>query len=108
MGSWSHTAPWWGGAGSKGTILSKELSLSDDIASSQKASQARDRFTKKFAAKQFAAVWAGFQATDLHRSCPSMGKAVVYPISFPFELEGKLVALGPRGVGEGAVILEAK
>ena len=39
---------------------------------------------------------------------PSMGKAVVYPISFPFELEGKLVALGPRGEGEGAVILEAK
>ena len=36
-----------------------------------------------------------------NRSCPSMGKAVVYPISFPFELEGKLVALGPRGEGEG-------
>ena len=30
-----------------------------------------------------------------------MGKAVVYPISFPFELEGKLVALGPRGEGGG-------
>lgn len=58
-------APWWGGAGSKGTILSKELSLSDDIASSQKASQARDCSAKKFAAKRFAAVWAGFQATAL-------------------------------------------
>ena len=64
-GSWSYAAPWWGGAGSKGTILSKELGLSDDIASSQKASQARDCSAKKFAAKRFAAVWAGFQATAL-------------------------------------------
>ena len=45
---------------------------------------------------------------DLHHSGPSMGKALVYPISFPFELEGNLVALGPRGEVGGAVILEAK
>lgn len=30
-----------------------------------------------------------------------MGKAVVYPISFLFELEGKLMALGPQGEGGG-------
>ena len=36
---------------------------------------------------------------DLHRSCPSMGKAVVYLVSVLFELEGKLVALDPWGEG---------